>query len=71
MHVYRESIHALKRVNLEIKEGQLSTIIGTNGAGKSTLLNTIAGLLLPKSGQVILEEKILPEFRPKSLPIQV
>ncbi|WP_409276334.1 ABC transporter ATP-binding protein [Neobacillus sp. SCS-31] len=57
LQVYRESIHALKGVNLEIKEGQLSTVIGTNGAGKSTLLNTIAGLLLPKSGQVIFEEK--------------
>ncbi|WP_442598539.1 ATP-binding cassette domain-containing protein [Neobacillus sp. D3-1R] len=57
LHVYRESIHALKGINLEIKEGQLSTIIGANGAGKTTLLNTIAGLLQPRSGQVFLESQ--------------
>jgi branched-chain amino acid transport system ATP-binding protein len=57
LHVYRESIHALKGIDLEIREGQLSTIIGANGAGKTTLLNTIAGLIEPRNGQVVFQDR--------------
>lgn len=45
-------IRALDDVNLEVEEGQLTTLIGSNGAGKSTLLKTISGLLKPLSGEI-------------------
>lgn len=48
-------VHALEGVNLEVKEGQLTTLIGSNGAGKSTLLKTISGLLSPFEGTIEFE----------------
>lgn len=45
-------IRALDNVNMEVEEGQLTTLIGSNGAGKSTLLKTISGLLKPLSGEI-------------------
>ncbi|MFH1137406.1 MAG: ATP-binding cassette domain-containing protein [Pseudomonadota bacterium] len=45
-------VHALRGVNLEIKEGEFVTVIGTNGSGKSTLLNAVAGTFIPDSGVI-------------------
>jgi len=45
-------VYALKDINLNIKEGDFVTVIGTNGSGKSTLLNGIAGSFLPDSGTI-------------------
>src|SRR3954471_4378303 len=57
MNVYYGNIHALKGVSLEIKQGEIVTLIGANGAGKSTLLKTISGLLKPKSGEILFENE--------------
>lgn len=43
-------IHAVNNVSLEIKEGEIVTLIGANGAGKSTILKCIAGLYKPQGG---------------------
>lgn len=45
-------IHALKGINMEIKEGEIVSLIGSNGAGKSTTLGSIAGLVPSKSGTI-------------------
>ena len=55
LHVYYGAIHALKGLSLEVKEGEIVTLIGANGAGKSTTLRTISGLIAPKSGTVAFE----------------
>ena len=52
IHVYYGAIHALKGVSLEVKAGEIVTLIGANGAGKSTTLRTMSGLLAPKSGGI-------------------
>ncbi len=45
-------IRALKRLNLDLHEGELVSLIGANGAGKTTTLKAICGLLQPKEGEV-------------------
>lgn len=47
--------NALKRINLEINQGDFITVIGSNGAGKSTLYNIISGTLSPTQGHIYLE----------------
>lgn len=47
-------IHALRSVNLEVRQGDFVTIIGANGAGKSTLFNVIAGTIAANRGQLWL-----------------
>lgn len=46
----------LKDINLEALNGQLVIIEGKNGAGKSTLFNILSGVLLPKSGSILLND---------------
>src|SRR5690606_3224182 len=46
-------IEALKGISLEVKEGQIVTLVGANGAGKSTTLRTVIGLVKPVSGRVL------------------
>ena len=59
IHTYYGSIHALKGVSLEIKEGEIVTLIGANGAGKSTTLMSISGVTRAKQGSVtFLNENI-------------
>jgi branched-chain amino acid transport system ATP-binding protein len=52
VHSYYGHIHALKGVSLEVRQGEIVTLIGSNGAGKSTTLRTISGLLTPRQGEV-------------------
>ena len=54
LHVYYGAIHAVKGISLEVRNNEIVTLIGANGAGKSTTLNTIAGLLKPRQGSVVL-----------------
>lgn len=64
IHVYYGSIHAVKGVSFTVNEGEIVTLIGANGAGKSTVLNTVSGLLHPKSGSVIFQDKDLKGVAP-------
>lgn len=50
-------VYALQDINLEIKEGEFVTIIGTNGSGKSTLLNMIAGTIPADTGSIFINNK--------------
>lgn len=49
-----ESVHALKKVNFTLKQGELLTVLGPSGCGKTTLLNIIAGFIRPTGGKIIL-----------------
>jgi branched-chain amino acid transport system ATP-binding protein len=52
VHTYYGSIHALKGVSIEVREGEIVTLIGANGAGKSTTLRSINGLNHPRRGRI-------------------
>ncbi|HZW12389.1 MAG TPA: ABC transporter ATP-binding protein [Noviherbaspirillum sp.] len=54
-------------LNLEVRAGEFWCIIGKNGAGKSTLLHTLAGLLDPSSGRILLEGAEMRSLRPDLL----
>lgn len=53
VHVAYSNIEVLHGINIEVKEGEIVTIIGANGAGKTTTLRSIAGLLPKKKGSKI------------------
>jgi branched-chain amino acid transport system ATP-binding protein len=55
VHSYYGHIHALHGVSIEVRRGEIVTLLGTNGAGKTTTLKTISGLLHPREGKVTLE----------------
>jgi branched-chain amino acid transport system ATP-binding protein len=55
VHTFYGHIEALKGVDLEVKKGEIVTLIGANGAGKSTLLMTICGSVPAKSGRITLD----------------
>ncbi|GFN34352.1 ABC transporter ATP-binding protein [Tepidimicrobium xylanilyticum] len=57
LDVFYGGIHALKRINFEINEGQIVTLIGSNGAGKTTILKVISGIVKQKNGQVFFQEE--------------
>ncbi|NIS81394.1 MAG: ATP-binding cassette domain-containing protein [Anaerolineales bacterium] len=63
IHTYYGNIHAVKGISITVDEGEIVTLIGANGAGKSTTLWTIAGLLKPRFGKIILEGEDLSEFK--------
>ena len=52
VHTYYGSIQALKGITLEVREGEIVTLIGANGAGKSTTLRSINGLNHPRKGAI-------------------
>lgn len=49
-----ETIHAIRDVSLDIKEGSFTAVIGKNGSGKSTLAKNLNGLLLPTGGKILV-----------------
>lgn len=50
------SINALKGIDLEVKQGEIVTLIGANGAGKSTTLKCISGLIKQVEGEIYFED---------------
>jgi branched-chain amino acid transport system ATP-binding protein len=57
LHVSYGAIKALKGISIQVKQGEVVTLIGANGAGKTTTLRTITGLLAPRQGRVVFDGK--------------
>ncbi len=53
----RQTVHALKDINIKIEEGAFTILKGTSGSGKTTLMNILGGLDRPTSGQVFFDKK--------------
>jgi branched-chain amino acid transport system ATP-binding protein len=55
VHTFYGSIEALKGISLDVREGEIVTLIGANGAGKSTTLRSINGLNHPRNGKIFFQ----------------
>ena len=67
VHTYYGSIHALKGVSLEVRDGEIVTLIGANGAGKSTTLRSINGLNRPRRGTIKFQGRDVTTTSPHEL----
>ena len=64
---YYGPIMAIRGVSLEVREGQIVTVLGANGAGKTTLLKTISGVMDPEKGTVKLDGTEIQGADPDSI----
>lgn len=67
INVYYGSIHAIKGISFEVKQGEIVTLIGANGAGKSTILKTVSGLLRSKTGSINFLNKNISSVAPHKI----
>ncbi|MDX2160228.1 MAG: ABC transporter ATP-binding protein [bacterium] len=63
LHTYYGHIHALKGIDLEVRQGEIVTLVGSNGAGKSTTLRTISGIAKARFGSVTLNGKDITNLK--------
>lgn len=67
IETYYGNIQALKGIDLEVKQGEIVTIIGANGAGKTTTMKSVSGLLKPKRGKIEFMGEDITGLRPDQL----
>lgn len=68
-YMYNKNDMILNDINLQIKDGEIISIIGKNGCGKSTLLKLIAGIIKPSSGNIFIDN--IDIFKRKNLRKEV
>ena len=68
---YSPSLPVISDINIEVKSGQLTCLIGENGIGKSTLLKTLAGFLPKMGGDLLLDNRDIHSFSQRELARQV
>jgi branched-chain amino acid transport system ATP-binding protein len=61
------AIRALSNVSFEVKQGEITAVIGANGAGKTTLLRTLSGLKSPSNGTATWRERNILNKKPEDL----
>lgn len=67
LQVYYGAIRALEGISIEVKQGEIVTMIGANGAGKSTTIRSVSGLVKPRQGEIEFEGKALHRMRPHEI----
>jgi branched-chain amino acid transport system ATP-binding protein len=67
IHTYYGSIHALKGISINVREGEIVTLIGANGAGKSTTLRSINGLNRPRQGTITFQGRNITSVPPHQI----
>jgi ABC-2 type transport system ATP-binding protein len=61
---YASGFDALKRVNLDVRRGEIFALLGPNGAGKTTLINIVCGIVTPSQGRVcVAGHDIIADYR--------
>jgi branched-chain amino acid transport system ATP-binding protein len=61
------AINALHGISLQIKDGDIVTLIGANGAGKTTTLKTISGLLKAREGEILYDGRNIANLPPHKI----
>src|SRR4030095_15309145 len=64
---YVPEVNILNGVSMDVREGEIGTVVGPNGAGKSTLIKTIFGLLTPREGNVQLRGENIGGHKPHTI----
>ena len=67
IYSYYGNIQALKGVSIEIREGEIITLIGANGAGKSTTLMSICGVVPPRRGRIFFMGQPINDLSPDKI----
>src|SRR5690349_3967437 len=67
---YAQSL-IVKDLNISIPEGRITALVGPNGSGKSTILKTMARLMKPKEGNVVLDGKSIHKQQTKAVAKQL
>jgi branched-chain amino acid transport system ATP-binding protein len=67
VHTFYGSIEALKGISIDVREGEIVTLIGANGAGKSTTLRSINGLNHPRDGKIHFQGQDITDEAPHNV----
>lgn len=67
IELYYDHVYALKKVSIELKEGETVALIGANGAGKSSILRAITGLSSVTSGTITFQEQDITNRKPSDI----
>src|SRR5438876_5779551 len=67
VHTYYGSIQALKGISLDVREGEIVTLLGANGAGKTTTLRSINGLNRPRQGSIRFQGRDITSTSPHEI----
>jgi branched-chain amino acid transport system ATP-binding protein len=67
LEINYDQVRAVKKVNLNLEEGETITLIGANGAGKSSILKAITGLKKPTSGEILFNGESLNGVSPSKI----
>ena len=69
LNVHYGVIHALKGVSIEVKQGEIVSLIGANGAGKTTLLHSISGIIKSTDGTIMFENNDITKKQARDIVI--
>ena len=69
LNVHYGVIHALKGVSIEVKQGEIVSLIGANGAGKTTLLHSISGIIKSTDGTIMFESNDITKKQARDIVI--
>src|ERR1700740_383024 len=61
---YASGFEALRRIDLDIRRGEIFALLGPNGAGKTTLISIVCGIVKPTGGNVVVDGRdIVRDYR--------
>ena len=69
LNAYYDKLHVLKDVDVKVEKGEIISLIGPSGSGKSSLLKMLVGLLVPKSGEVKINNEVINYENKKDLRV--
>ena len=67
LHTFYGDLQALHGVSLDVREGEIVSVIGSNGAGKTTTLMTVSGVLRPRRGQIEFDGRRIDGLKPSAI----